>query len=124
MSKLKKDQGENLIHTHIFGTDGKCYALLPDYLNGGQKECSCEKITWAEFDRRKAEWDKYYEDVKKTDDYKCYVLMRQALKNGQQEAIKKIRERAKRRLEENTWLKKPEFPDPELERVYNRLWVI
>jgi len=68
-------------HQHIWVND-KC-------------DCGMERMTWAEANRRKAIWNKYYGEVKNTEAYSLYQTQKAAFKDKDMELVKEIAERQK-----------------------------
>jgi len=79
--------------------------------NRTEQYCACGwiRVSEAEYERRIAEWNSYFEYVATTDSYRDYMSMRGA---GSTETRQEIVKRAEKRLEADDYAAKPGFPDP------------
>ena|SRR3990167_8139100 len=109
-------------HTHFWG---------PTYTPSEWKcECGKIRISGEEFKRRKEEWDSYYELVKTTPSYRDFWEMKRASDAKDLDKVAEIKKRVEPRcwvkpdyqglidekkyeFDEDQYLPKPSFPDPE-----------
>lgn len=102
MSKRIKE--ETGLHEHLWSA----------VVSNGQQVCSCKcvLISTKEFDRRKAQWDIYYEKVRETIPYKRFIAQKKAMKENNLALVRAFAEKAREELKtKNDWLPTPPFPD-------------
>lgn len=82
-----------------------------------------ELISASEFAKRKRVWEQHYTKAKESDGYKRLIKQKQALRDGNMAAVKKLAWEAREAITNGTVTPQPPFPDPDLERLYGRLGV-
>lgn len=89
--------------------DNHVHYFVPGY-KPEEKYCKCGaiQISQAEFERRRDEWNSYFELVRSSDSYRDYMEMKTATKAEQKEILKRVNSR----VEKDDYMSKPSFPDP------------
>ena len=105
MANYKKKEVEDPKHIHIWMVTTDLAAMT----------CECGKwlISAQERDRRKAEWDNYFQLITTTPSYLDWVEIYKAYREKNGPKIKELSDRAEERLARNEYFLGPSFPDPD-----------
>ena len=86
--------------------------------------CGAVRVTYSEYQSRNSEYNNYYPLARKTESFALYEVMRGAILSNNGALVRECRAKAQEILAAKTFIPKPRFADPHLEKIHGRLVVV